>query len=918
MTYISAQQAAVKWRISKRRVQTLCSAMRIPDAVRIGNMWVVPENAQKPVDARKKNGVSTTKAHVNPIRAARKSLRVISTTAYQMARKETSNASYAKKCVMAIFAVDLLNSVVTTCDSSKQYTSALHVHEMFGVNKQLSQATSLRIGDLFKDFLKRHYFCIDDALSWAYQFVNKLSLDTNLEATQFFTEKYMITALVDQCRIENGTGKILDPACGGGNFLLYALDYLCDDERLPSEVDLPDYIHMQLERLYGYELDPVLAIIASVNLRIKALTILKEHGCDISVDDFFAYIPNIYFSAKNNIEGALDANASTHCVIKAGTTQTDFLASVLSSAEYIFTNPPFKTVKGMVESQKSFLKNNFPNAKCDMCNAFIEFVLSSVAQNGTCGLVTQNSWMYLDSFEQLRLSLLQQYSIKSIIELGSNAFYDISGEKANVSLLLAQKSHPDLNTSIMVYSLKYLAQAEMEAMLSSGKIISDHKILLNQFKVLQSPGARFSLLSTGRTQSLQDRCSLYGEYAVPMQGTSTGDSKTFVGYFWEHIGDTDWCPVSKGGGFSRWLGLNSYSVKWGRDGEYIKKMPGSAIRNAKYFDETQLVFSDTGTAGLNVRLLRDDQIFIASGPGIRVKRGDPLAHIAFLNSRFSSYFIRLLSPKLTIAAGYIAKIPVLEELLSSKELSENAKTCIALKKDRLSKRPVNLEFVPVKDAGYPTTLDEQAMRWFLCDIDDEWLQLCAEYEIDNAILDAFGLSYSDRENINTQVGHHALDINENRSLSTTQLDRAISELLSPNCMLSRTRPDKNHLGCDGVLEYLAHKNAISPNQIHRTVSQNVRQFQKTLAKYRDAYIHNLVLSALGYSVKSLPLDLPKKIDKVAEKIVALYPSLAASIPEIKKWIRTSLTPFHQLAFLNTPIIQYSAEHDTVESVRGYV
>lgn len=99
-----------------------------------------------------------------------------------------------------------------------------------------------------------------------------------------------------------------------------------------------------------------------------------------------------------------------------------------------------------------------------------------------------------------------------------------------------------------------------------------------------------------------------------MQGTSTGNAKELVGYFWEHFGEKEWIPVSKGGGYCRWEGLNNSIVKWRENGEYIKKQKGSALRNIKYFDKTQLVFSDTGTAGLNVRLLLNNQIFIASGP----------------------------------------------------------------------------------------------------------------------------------------------------------------------------------------------------------------------------------------------------------------------------------------------------------------
>jgi hypothetical protein len=912
VTYISAQQAAAKWGISKRRVQILCADQRIPDAVRIGNMWVVPDNAKKPADARVKVTASAKRNPANPIKTARKLLRTISSTAYQAARDNGAPPFEAKKVVMALLASELLNHVLETPSDN----DVARIHALFGANAQLSLPASMIIRELFNSFLNEHPFCFDDALSWAYQYENKLSKDTGLESTQFFTEKYMITALVDRCHIETGTGKILDPACGGGNFLLYALDYLCDSSRLPPAANVPDYVRTQLQRLYGYELDPTLAVIASVNLRIKTLSILKEHGCGITAEDFISDIPNIYCSAEENIEGSLDVNPSSHLVRKAGTEQADTLASVLSLAEYIFTNPPFQTVKGMDGKQKAFLKDNFPNAKCDMCNAFIEFVLSALADDGICGMVTQNSWMYLDSFEQLRVSLLKRYSLKSIIELGSNAFYDLSGEKANVALLIAQNTRPNSETSIATYSLKHLAQAETERLLSSGNGVGGHRVFLNHLEVLKQPGARFGMLSTSRTQFLQSSCPAYGEYAIPMQGTSTGDSKTLVGYFWEHIGNADWRPVSKGGGYSRWLGLNSYSVKWGKDGEFIKETQGSAIRNAKYFNETQLVFSDTGTAGLNVRLLREGQIFIASGPGIRVTQGDYLSHIAFLNSRFASYFIRLLSPKLTIAAGYIAKIPVIDELLSSGTLAEFARTCIELKRERLSKRPIYLEYEPLTDIGEPTTLDEQARRWFLNDIEDEWRQLCAENEIDRLILDAFDFTDTDRENLNAQVGCHALDIGDIKPLSVNELDGAISDLLSANCMFNRTRSDKNHLGCDGVLEYLAHKNSVSPNKIYRTVSKNVLGFQKILAKYKDAYIHSVVLSALGYSAETLPRELPES--ELLEEISLRLPNLTRELDIIAEWVQSSLTAFHKAAFFDTPLIHYSAEHNAVELLRGRV
>ena len=56
MEYMSAPQAAEKWGISERRVQILCSENRIPGVSKLGYMWLIPNNAEKPIDGRTKRG----------------------------------------------------------------------------------------------------------------------------------------------------------------------------------------------------------------------------------------------------------------------------------------------------------------------------------------------------------------------------------------------------------------------------------------------------------------------------------------------------------------------------------------------------------------------------------------------------------------------------------------------------------------------------------------------------------------------------------------------------------------------------------------------------------------------------------------------------------------------------------------------
>lgn len=54
MNYISVREAAERWEMTPRRVQVLCNEGRIDGAQRVGNVWTIPENADKPIDARKK------------------------------------------------------------------------------------------------------------------------------------------------------------------------------------------------------------------------------------------------------------------------------------------------------------------------------------------------------------------------------------------------------------------------------------------------------------------------------------------------------------------------------------------------------------------------------------------------------------------------------------------------------------------------------------------------------------------------------------------------------------------------------------------------------------------------------------------------------------------------------------------------
>lgn len=59
MDYMSAAEAATLWGISARMINYYCVDGRIPGAQKIGATWIIPKDAPKPEDRRKKGNRNT-------------------------------------------------------------------------------------------------------------------------------------------------------------------------------------------------------------------------------------------------------------------------------------------------------------------------------------------------------------------------------------------------------------------------------------------------------------------------------------------------------------------------------------------------------------------------------------------------------------------------------------------------------------------------------------------------------------------------------------------------------------------------------------------------------------------------------------------------------------------------------------------
>ena len=56
MEYMTLKEAGEKWGVSARQINYYCVDGRIPGAVKMATIWLIPKDAEKPRDRRMKDG----------------------------------------------------------------------------------------------------------------------------------------------------------------------------------------------------------------------------------------------------------------------------------------------------------------------------------------------------------------------------------------------------------------------------------------------------------------------------------------------------------------------------------------------------------------------------------------------------------------------------------------------------------------------------------------------------------------------------------------------------------------------------------------------------------------------------------------------------------------------------------------------
>jgi type I restriction-modification system DNA methylase subunit len=110
--------------------------------------------------------------------------------------------------------------------------------------------------------------------------------------------------------------------------------------------------------------------------------------------------------------------------------------------DVVVANPPYMSRRSMNDEMAAFLDDQYPEAKGDLYAAFIARCAELTEESGRVGMITQQSFMFISSYEALRKGLLDSFVIETMAHTGPHAFPEIQGEKVNTTVFVLRRE-PD-------------------------------------------------------------------------------------------------------------------------------------------------------------------------------------------------------------------------------------------------------------------------------------------------------------------------------------------------------------------------------------------------------------------------------------------------------------------------------------------
>jgi type I restriction enzyme M protein len=231
-----------------------------------------------------------------------------------------------------------------------------------------------------------------EELGNAYEYLLSI-MSSQGDAGQFRTPRHIIDFMVD---VINPTknDKILDPACGTGGFLVSSYKHILeqhdgkDDPQKKERPLTPDERKKLMQNIEGYDIDPSMARIASVNMYLHQFKNPKISQYDT-------------LSSEERWGDKYDV---------------------------ILANPPFMSPKGGIKPHTKF---TVPSTRSEVL--FVDYIMNHLRPKGRAAIIVPEGVIFQSgtSYKQLREKLIKD-GLYAVASLPSGVFQPYSGVKTSI------------------------------------------------------------------------------------------------------------------------------------------------------------------------------------------------------------------------------------------------------------------------------------------------------------------------------------------------------------------------------------------------------------------------------------------------------------------------------------------------------
>lgn len=507
--------------------------------------------------------------------------------------------------------------------------------------------------------------------------------------------------------------KCIDPCMGSGHILAYLFDVLMQIYRSAGYTDRDAAASIVEHNLYGLDIDDRAAQMAYFVVMMKGCHYdsrflrrhLKPHVYAIQESGelsqtAFGYCgpeeptartlwdtfrnakeygsilqPKVTLEELDKLEarlqeadrmagyGSLGVQGLTYQLLDVMYPLIDQARTLVQKYDVVVTNPPYMGSSGMNAKLSDYVKKYYPDSKSDLFAVFIEHGNEMVKRAGFNCMVTMQSWMFLSSFEKMRVNALQTKTITNLMHMENMVMGIAFGTAVTVFQNVAVHGYKGTYNQIKLQDIENDVPKQFPV---SGNRFA--QVSTDNFSKI--PGSPVAYWVSKNFIDAFASAATIGEKAVARSGLSTGDNERFMRLWYEPsvnsiaFGLTSneqyiatgrkFVPCNKGGLYRRWYGNNDYVIDWTNPDAMHR--PRTTYMNLYY--RPAITWSAITSALFNARVYGVGFLFDHAAASLFIhNKEDEYFALGYLNTNVGQYILSMINPTINTGADVVSRMP---------------------------------------------------------------------------------------------------------------------------------------------------------------------------------------------------------------------------------------------------------------------